>query len=212
MSTKYMILMVSITVVIVIGFFPIHVCAEESNLDEASYTFWEKPYIHPRIIEDLTSWVSDTGDQVVAINLKDSQDSNRYFGNIKVQTFGGDTPYTFISCKEVKGWCGYQYIGKTTSGIHILRTSKNTGGTGIFSGLLLVTIEEDFGITLDKNSNTVNMDRRRILVKKLGSIGLGDRYKGKIELKEDILFIAKDVGKFAAKTAKDRVIKINLDR
>ena len=39
---------------------------------------------HPKIVNDLVGSLSDLGDQVVAISLLDSQDSNRYFGEIAV--------------------------------------------------------------------------------------------------------------------------------
>ena len=34
--------------------------------------------VHPKIIEDMITWISDSGDQTVAINLEDSQGSNKY--------------------------------------------------------------------------------------------------------------------------------------
>ena len=206
------VLIACIIIVVVSSFFTIQVFAEGDKSEEASYTFWKKPYIHPRIVEDLTAWVSDTGDQVVAINLHDSQDSNRYYGSIEEGNYSADRPYPSISCNKVRGWCEYQYIGKTDSGIHVLFVSNNTGGTGIFRELLFVTIEEDYGLSFDVNTNTINMNNRRTLVKRLGAIRLGDRYKGKIKLKEDSLFIGKDVGRFKGWPKKDRIIKFDLDR
>ena len=50
----------------------------------ATYSFKKAPFVHPKIIGDLVGSLSDAGDQVVAINLLDSQDSNRYFGEIFV--------------------------------------------------------------------------------------------------------------------------------
>jgi len=46
-------------------------CADEH------FTFKGHP-IHPAIIQDLTTWISDGGDQVISINLADSMRSNRY--------------------------------------------------------------------------------------------------------------------------------------
>ena len=50
----------------------------------ATYSFRKAPFVHPKIVDDLIGNLSDTGEQVVAINLLDSQDSNRYFGEILV--------------------------------------------------------------------------------------------------------------------------------
>ncbi len=36
------------------------------------YSFTHAPYIHPKIVQDLTTWLSDKRDQVIAIGLLDS--------------------------------------------------------------------------------------------------------------------------------------------
>ena len=41
----------------------------------ATYSFKMAPFVHPKIINDLVGSLSDSGDQVVAINLLDSQDT-----------------------------------------------------------------------------------------------------------------------------------------
>ena len=46
---------------------------------------------HPKIIEEFNTPLSDTGEQVVAINMSDSQDSNRYCCRSDVQN-----PRTFV--------------------------------------------------------------------------------------------------------------------
>ena len=50
----------------------------------ATYSFRTPPFVHPKIVGDLVGSLADAGDQVVAINLLDSQDSNRYYGEIFV--------------------------------------------------------------------------------------------------------------------------------
>ena len=58
--------------------------ANEEGRFHATYSFKKAPFVHPKIVGDLIGYLSDVGDQVVVINLLDSQDSNRYFGEIFV--------------------------------------------------------------------------------------------------------------------------------
>ncbi len=57
------------------------------------YSFAKAPFIPPRIVGDLNTWLSDGGDQVVAVNLTDSVDSNRYYGAIEISENGADNPF-----------------------------------------------------------------------------------------------------------------------
>ena len=68
----------------------------------ATYSFKKAPFVHSKIVGDLVGNLSDSGDQVVAINLLDSQDSNRYFGDILV------TPQTD---PLVPSWPWVPYLG-----------------------------------------------------------------------------------------------------
>ena len=112
------------------------------------YSFNEPPFISPRIIRDLSCWISDQGDQVVAINL-DSQNSNRYSGEPQVSRVEEEN--TCVYWKEVTVKDGttnesefsYQYVCKTSSGIYVLLTSDWGGGSGVFMNLLLVEFEYD---------------------------------------------------------------------
>ena len=67
------------------------------------------------IIKDLSGWISDLGDQVVTINLSESQDSNKYFGEVQVRNKPGKDPYVYVQAEKAS--FGYRYIGKTPSGI-----------------------------------------------------------------------------------------------
>ena len=89
------------------------------------YSFSRAPFVHPRIIGDLIGWISDTGDQVVAINLLDSQQSNRYHGEIAVRRVDNqaDSPWPWVFWFDGVDngeygygrtpFISYQYLGTT---------------------------------------------------------------------------------------------------
>jgi len=181
---------------------PSLVRAEEKPL---SYLLAHAPYLNPSIIEELNTGLADTGDQIVAINLSDAIGSNRYCCDDEIQVFKpkGENPYVYKDLKsedkEPAGSFGYQYIGKTASGVYVLQTTDDGGGSGVFQSLMLVVVEKDKGATLIKEGNgaAIKMTRERILIKKLGTIALGDRYAGQIRINKNELIIGKDVGRFA---------------
>lgn len=49
------------------------------NMSHARYSFTQSEFINPRILADLSGLISDAGDQVVAVNVAESNRSNRYF-------------------------------------------------------------------------------------------------------------------------------------
>ena len=111
------------------------------DFDFQKYSFVDSEWINPRIIEDLIGWISDTGDQIVSININRSNKSNRYFGDTEVEEVKGQNPK--ILSKHENGWFAYQYLGCSFSGVHILRTWSNTGGSGVFCNILMVTLSSD---------------------------------------------------------------------
>lgn len=130
--------------------------------------------IHPRAVKDLTSWVADPLPGPVAIDVAGTFDTNRYFGDYEIR----EDKYVFIDLTqesiEDTGWFSYQYLGRLLNGLHILRTSDNGGGTGIFQSLLLVECMIDYEYIDNGRRKSILMLRRR------GEFGLGDRYEGKI--------------------------------
>jgi uncharacterized protein len=65
-----------------------------------SYSFDKPPYINPRIVEALSTWISDHGDQIVEINLTDSQRSNRFFGKTLVKSTPGKNPFVYFEHQD----------------------------------------------------------------------------------------------------------------
>jgi len=179
--------------------------------------FSKPPYVHPKIIEDLSTWLSDCGDQVVAINLTDSQDSNRYYGDVKTNEYPGEAPFVYV--RDGTETFGYEHVGTTDSGIHVLLTVSRGGGTGVFVNLMLVRFEHDDGVDADWEEGVIRRGRPRLLIRKLGEIGRGDRWSGTRRVRGDEVLVGKDEGMFAGTTRggalssdpKDRILTIRLD-
>lgn len=171
-----------------------------SEAGEPRVSFEKSPFVHPKIIEDLSTWASDSGEQVVAVNLDESENTNRYFGDIQVN--GTVRPFVFYEnpdeCKE--SGCpmgapsfGYRVIGRTPTGVYVLFTEWSGGGSGRFRRILLVSLEKERGLTnYSRGTAMLQLDRERRLIKRLGEIALGDRYEGEIVLKGNRLEIGQD--------------------
>src|SRR5436309_7916640 len=62
------------------------------SADAPMLSFCQPPFVHPLVIKELMTWLSDDGDQVVAINLLEANDSNRYYGAIETEKPGKLAP------------------------------------------------------------------------------------------------------------------------
>ena len=166
----------------------------------ASYSFRRPPFIHPRILEDMTGQLADRGDQVVAINLLDSQNSNRYFGEVTIEgedaSYPGSSPWVYAYRVNISGPTGdlrkpfyaYQYIGTSSSGIDVLHTKFGTGGVAVRHQIVFITFRRDRGVEYDywapesADQRTPNAIRHRELIWLVGRAGLGDRWEGSVVL------------------------------
>jgi len=161
--------------------------------------FDHAPYVSPKIIQDLSTWESDHGDQVVAINLADSQDSNRYFGKVDVRKTRDGRDLVSVTNDPARAGedptiFGYEYIGKTQDNVIVLLTSSSGGGSGQFRNLMLVTLVKDHSLLVDWGKNSIKWGLERFLVKKVGEIALGDRWDGKLKVEGNTLLVGKNEG------------------
>jgi hypothetical protein len=145
--------------------------------------FDQAPFIKPALVQDLYTWESDHGDQVLALDLAGSQGSNRYF----------DPPAGFT----------YRYIGRTPDGIDVLFTSSSQGGSGVFRSLMLVRLRREPGLAIDAARGRVAWGPPRWVLKKLGELPLGDRWDGTLTLTGRQLHVH-------AQGEKERVLSLNL--
>ena len=181
--------------------------AERQQRFHAAYSFRTAPFVHPKIVNDLIGNLSDHGDQVVAINLLDSQDSNRYFGEIFVtpQTdpLVPSWPWVYsldgepTRDGELRDLWGqevyaYRYVESTDSGLDVLHAQYSGGGSGVFNHVVFVRTEADYGAAyplprnIDSGQNAAEPEiHDRELIRILGRIPLGDRWIGTVEVAGD---------------------------
>lgn len=175
---------------------------------ETEYSFTRAPFVNPRILYEMSAWLSDGGDLVVAINLEDANDSNRFStwsDEVEVRESAGRCP--FVRWRQKPGAeghsrdsFGYRYLGMTDSGVSVLLTASSGGGSGTFMDLLFLAAERGQGIAHDEERNdgaVVRADRERVVLRKWGTIALGDRWDGELRLRGNDLFIGRDEGWFA---------------
>ncbi|HTA21184.1 MAG TPA: lysozyme inhibitor LprI family protein [Polyangia bacterium] len=178
---------------------------------EASYSFTKVPFINPRLVEDLSTWESDLGNQVIAINVNDSQRSNRYSSEPEVRRDKGASAYVFH--RDGQSEFGYRHVGRTTSGVDVLLTMSSGGGSGVFENLMLVVLNvESSGISpdlLENDAETVTFKQRRLVIRKLGELGLGDRWAGDLKVVGNEILIGKNTGLDAKEGAGSRRIRID---
>ena len=174
---------------------------------QTGYSFTRAPFVNPRILHEMGGWLSDTGDLVVAINLTDANDSNRFSTSgdeVEALQSAGRCPFVWWrKAPEADGWSresfGYRYIGMTDSGVLVLKTASSGGGSGTFMDLLFLAVERGHGIADDaepEDGGVIRADRGRIVLRKLGTIVLGDRWDGELRVRGNDLFLGRDEGWF----------------
>ena len=170
----------------------------------ATYSFKTAPFVHPKIINDLVGYLSDSGDQVVVINLLDSQDSNRYFGEIAVTLQLDPTepswPWVYSvdgeenadeTLGELRGrpWYAYRYVGSTQDGLDVVHARDSGGGSGISNHVVFTRTEMDGGVDYpllreveSRRAAARPKVRDRELIRFVGKVPLGDRWLGTVEV------------------------------
>ena len=167
--------------------------------------------VHPKIIEDMITWISDSGDQTVAINLEDSQGSNKYnfYEGLSASI---ENKNLRVEIEYEDGFFSYYFHGVSDNGIMLLGTAENGGGSGVFKQLMLFRIKEvavlelqhdtleediswspstDYGyeILKSKNSRISKSDKKRIYLEKVYKFLLGDRNFHSVSIDNNFLVL-----------------------
>ena len=169
--------------------------------------FDRAPYVNPLIVRELVTWISDSDDVVVAIDLDRAQDSNQFHDHTDRKS--GEFAATECEVKSISGEYistenfFYRYVGRTDSGVILLYTRSDSGGSGAWINLLFLVIEHDFGLKIDRESGKADTTRPRRLIKKLDDIFLGDRWYGQLKVEGKKVFIGRDHGRYSADAGSD---------
>ena len=153
-------------------------CSFQERKTASPLTFWQVPLVSPKIVHELTSWISDREDQVAMIHLTEAQDHPKF----RLSEDHGESVYADLSDPNAVygGWdrpefFRYSYLGEDqASGVHFLETSECTGGMATFISVIAVQLIEDEGLSFDWATQTVHK-KRRLLLKKVGGTLLSDR-------------------------------------
>lgn len=186
---------------------------EQTELQMTKKFYYENEPVNLRIIQALTTWLSDGGNQIVAINLRDSQKSNRFFcdKSIKIRPLDKEKQMVSVELKDNE-WFAYVYVGQTSSGILVLRTLYSSGGSGMFNSILLLKLEKEPKYTYDEEKQIIKSSGKEIVLKKLTEISLTDRWQGHIKIEGNSIILLKDrdaaTGKLA--TPKKSVIQMKI--
>ena len=126
----------------------------------------------PLIESGILHYLDDDENPGVAINLRDAHGSNRF----------GRAPPSF----------DYRYLGMTASGVHVLKTSSSGRPVGSGTRLLFLSLELAHGIGDDSDESVIRAEREWIVLRRWGSIPLGDAPDREIRIRGNDLLIGRD--------------------
>ncbi|MEM6252227.1 MAG: hypothetical protein AAF821_04830 [Cyanobacteria bacterium P01_D01_bin.156] len=143
--------------------------------------------INPRAVGDLLPWLSDMKPGSIALDVEGSMaDTNRYWAEVE-NTAIGTVRATWEPWlgEEISYTTGYRWLGQLDNGLHILRVTQNTGGSGVFTSLLFVRFLMDTEYFYVDGPGP----RPRLIMKRMGSYGLGNRDSRNLWLEGNVVVI-----------------------
>ena len=144
--------------------------------------------VHPLIVRDLLALSSDLGDQIVAVNLNDSWDSNRYCcrGDFDFEDEDGTLRATLSDgIPECEDGCRISYarLGADDDGAQVLIVRQRTGGSGVFSSLLILRFRtQNLGLVPHPDGENYHVGGTRVLLEKIGEIPMGEGARAAVRL------------------------------
>ncbi len=166
----------------------------------------KEPYVNPKMIEDMTAWLSDLGDQVIALDLLGSQNSNRYVCHIRTRDTGDQLPFVYY--EEGQRSFGYQYIGKTSGGIDVIHTIASDSGSGVFHELMFVVFENDKYLSFNDNRSIADYSANRQILKKIGAVPLGEGFQGSLTIDRNSHTIRRSYINKIGKSVEEEIVRI----
>mgnify|MGYP001792960471 CR=1 FL=1 len=165
---------------------PPQILADEPSLDHAAaltelqttLRFQDKP-LNPRAVAALIPWLSDTLPGAIAVDIEGTtSDTNQFYGELS--EFSNGRVIAEWTTGDERRFVGYQSVGVLDNGTHALRTWVNTGGSGVFPFLMLVSFDVDTEIHDGE-------PRQRLIMTRRGEFVLGGGYDGEITVSGNTL-------------------------
>jgi hypothetical protein len=135
--------------------------------------FFHGKVVHPGALRELGTSLADSGPIDVAVDLDGVQSSNRYYRPAVVRDHFVDFKDDELLGKDAS--FSYVFLGTTPGGISAFETYFSGGGSGTFMSVLLVRIEKQLERREDKQET-------RVVMRRVGEIGLGDRSRSEVTL------------------------------
>lgn len=177
----------------------------------AARSFARAPFVHPRIVQEISTPFNASSSPTV-VSLTEVEGDDRYDDEVEIVPVDGECPFLrvepMVSGYGPASYFGYQYVGRTDSGVQVFFISESGGGSGTFRNLLLAVIEfaeEMQPAPAARRGATSPAVRERIVLRKLDEVPLGDRWDGKIRIRGNELWIGEDNGWFAHATGHSHV-------
>ena len=124
-------------------------------------------------------------------------------GKVLTDQVTDDKPYQVVTAKRDEITFSYQYLGRSFSGVHLLRVWSSGGGTGVFCAIVLLTLSAEGAVDIGV-AGAKRVDR--FIAKKIASLPLGDRYEGKISYRFGLLTIGECIGRRSLRKSTQRMV------
>ena len=166
----------------------------QSSLERSRYSFAREEFVHPLIVRELlgSEWLSDSTETVISVDIVSSNRSNRFYGEFNVSDRDGRSWVKWANSE--REFFTYAHIATSSSGVEMVECYDCGGGSSVFGSVGLFCLEYDRALEGDRDGEVYT--RERVILKTLGTILLGDRYKGEITYEDGFLVIGPDNGWF----------------
>jgi hypothetical protein len=159
----------------------------QNQLAEANEQFvFNGKSINPLGVKLLMCWISDTVPGSASIYLDAvNGPSNQFFATYDKDP-QGKVSVDLEQDNKPAGYISYIHLGRLANGIHVLKVIENSGGSGVWTDLLLVS----FSIVREYQED--GSQAYRLVMKREGNISLGDRYNGTVDIQPHKIVIGAD--------------------
>ena len=138
--------------------------------------------IHPGLIQEFSSWISDSGEPTTISVDVAANHRNEYFeDDMKIR----DNGVIVLQKEGEQEYFYYKWLGRLNNGLHVLSVGEGGGGSGVFQDLFFVRFDIGNGFTSEGERY------ERLLMTIVRSFILGDRDDAEIKVLPDQVVIGK---------------------